>query len=167
MASGCAEAEIPEDASPAESEAVATGPRTTYCDAIQRATVSNGALEAGADGVWSPGEHAVLDLTLTNTGSADDQRALTAYPAVRITFDPPIGSLLSATGEDVITSTGTLPPGTPTLVRFRVEAQASVALGTKVTITAAMADNRSPFDHCSADGPPLRFSTVIGAAPAR
>jgi len=164
LGAGCAAAEIPDDGSPAESEALRARPKSTYCDAIQRVTVSNGSLEVGADGVWSPGEHAIIDLTLTNEGNVDDQLALTAYPGIRITFDAPVASLVSGSSpnDDIVAATGTLRPQTPTLVRFRVAAKADVAPGTRVTVSAAMADNRSPFDHCHADGPKLTFGAVIG-----
>jgi hypothetical protein len=168
LAAGCAAAEVPDDGAPAASEDASQDlrarPKTTYCDAIQRVTVSNGSLEVGADGIWSPGENAIIDLTLTNEGNADDQLALTAYPGIRITFDPPVASVTVASGpdDDIVASTGTLRPNTPTVVRFRIAANADVAPGTRVTVSAAMADNRSPFNHCQADGPKLTFGAVIG-----
>jgi hypothetical protein len=141
--------------------------KTTYCEAIQKVLPSDAALvDDNGDGVWEPGEKARLELTLTNTGTDADARALTAYPAIRLTFDE---TLLGVVGgwspeEHILVFPDTLQPGVPRRVHVAFQALSTAAPGSTTTISVAMADNRYPFNHCSSDGPPTCVDVTIGAA---
>jgi hypothetical protein len=134
-----------------------------YCRAIQDVTLSNLHVESGWTAAPSEDPNAILTVTVTNEGSEDSVVVLGAYPAVRITFDPPVAALQADDGSGVFAMTDNFQVGVPRTARLRIVAKPGVVAGTRVRISAAMADNRSPFDHCASDGPATTGEATIGA----
>jgi hypothetical protein len=122
-----------------------------YCAAIKHVTLSVGSLESN-----------VLSLTIENGGNAASQLALSAYPAIRVTFDPPVVKLPTSPGDGIETLTGSLEPGVSRSFGIRIKPNEDVSPGTVVTVHAAAADNVTPFDHCSGDGPEATGTITLG-----
>jgi hypothetical protein len=147
---GCA---APLDGADVGSEDLNARRNERYCAAIQDVKLSVGKLEG-----------TILSLTIENGGDTASQAALSAYPAIRLTFDPAVVALPTSPGAGIETLTGTLEPGVSRTFRVRVAPNAGVAQGTVVTVHAAPADNTAPFDHCPSDGPEATGTITIGGA---
>jgi hypothetical protein len=160
---GCAsDLDVTDDDSEAAQRS-ASSDTAAYCRAIREVSLSNVHLVSG----WGEGDvgpNAILSVTINNEGDEASIRALTAYPGIRITFDPPVATVSGGQGpgEGIQALTGTLKPGVSQTVSLRITAKAGTPAGTRVAISAAMADNRWPYDHCASDGPATSGEATIG-----
>lgn len=103
----------------------AGGAPNATCEKMKSITLSNVVLiDAGGDGVWSPGEDANLQVTMTN-GAPEDNFD---YPGFSVTSD--VGGVTS-TGNTLFGIFGS----ESTDVQFSATSDATTPKGTKVTLT--------------------------------
>jgi hypothetical protein len=150
-ATGCS---TPFDGAPGAgvgSEELSVRRNEAYCLAIRDVQLSVGKLDGNT-----------LSLTIENDGDAASQQALSAYPAIRLTFDPPVVEMPTSPDDGIQALIGSLKPGVARTFGLRIAPKAGVEPGTVVTVHAAAADNTAPFDHCASDGPEATGTITIG-----